>query len=102
MNITKIAQDIIDAGEILKNPMSRNEDLVKAEVSMTDAVAEIEHFIDLKFIELHNAEANKEADTSYINRLVRVNCPEENKLLKIAKGYKRTLESQIWRNARGY
>lgn len=100
MDIVKIAEQTIDAGEVIKNPLSRLQDYIKVESNMNFAVADIEHYIDVKFAELHNAPENKEVDTSYINRLLRVNCIEEHRLLKICKGYKKTLERLIYREVK--
>ena len=101
MDLQKITDDIINAGEVvLKGKRATYEEIVIASVDLTNAFADLHETIDVKCAEIGSAQENKDLPNNKVERKIKDATIKERALLKKVEGFKKSIGHMEYRESK--
>ena len=99
-NIEIIIKMVGDASKIALNSLATFEEIVKAEVGNTKAIADLEYICDMVRQEIYVQKENVKITSAKINDMWLNKTMEERRWLTIAKGIEYVLKQLIYRSCK--
>lgn len=91
-----IAENVMLASDVVLQPLSDFAVLVKADVDVSKAVADLEWHCDTTRVRIYARKENQEQTSAYLKAIWKNETIEERRLLKIAEGLKITLKQLLY------
>jgi hypothetical protein len=95
--IETITENLDLASQVILQPLNTFTVLVKADVDVVKAIADLDWYYDTTRVRIYAKEENKEQTSAYLKSVWKNQTIEERRLLKIAEGFQVTLKQLIYR-----
>lgn len=95
--IEKIAENIEMASQVILQPLATFETLVRTDVDVAKAIADLEWYTDMTRIRICARPENTDNTSAAIKTIWKNETLEERRLLKIAESFQKTLKQLLYR-----